>query len=82
MTPPTSTPRWNLYLEELTPPTDSAFAKRYRIVMPDPLGNLPEKTGTHTGILMRWPVNPHFTGKETIAKLLSTLPAFSGVSFT
>lgn len=65
-------PEFNLYLEEIGPIDDSGMASKYRLVMPDESGELPERyLKAKTGIAIRWPVNPHYTGRYGIVELLN-----------
>lgn len=66
---------YNLYLEER--------ATGYHIHMPDDCGVLPTQYRTRkTGMLVSWPVNPHFTGKTGIIEELRRIERFATVAFS
>jgi hypothetical protein len=68
-------PIYNLYLEER--------GTGYYIHMPDELGVLPAHYAKRTtGMLMSWPVNPHFTGKTGIIEELHRIERFAAVPFS
>ncbi len=69
-------PVWNLYLREIRPGI-------LKIVMPNPVGELTERPGpsVKTGFLMRWPVNPHFSGELAIVRMLRSHEFFASVRF-
>ncbi len=64
---------WNLYLAK-------TGDKSYRILMPDDKGLFLEIP--KDGYAVKWPLNPHFTGRRGIAAILESLEKFSGCTFT
>lgn len=59
-----------IYLEEIGKHGDGF---KYRLHMPDENGQLsPEFAKRKTGIVIQWPVNPHFTGANALAEMLNT----------
>jgi hypothetical protein len=60
---------FNMYLEELAP-------KKYRLIMPNDDGGLRGVQVPHDGMAIKWPVNPHFTGKSAIIIMLNEIEKF------
>ena len=64
----------NLFLHEISP-------NIYEIVMPNEYGELQKQLPSKNGVLMAWPLNPHFTGQSGIISLLRQTEQFSGAKF-
>lgn len=63
---------WNIGIKKI--------GKNMEVIMPDEItGELEQVTGD--GYLVSWPLNPHFTGAETIKMMLSASGKFSGLNF-
>lgn len=62
-------PMWNLYLEK-------RGEQHYRLIMPDEYGTLEHVACPKDGFAVKWPVNPHFTGKAGIIELLRQYEQF------
>ena len=60
---------WNLHLKEV--------AGKLELIMPDTYGEFSEEIkNKKAGYLVSWPLNPHFTGKETIIMFLEASGKF------
>lgn len=67
---------WSIYLEEVGRLGHDQRPDRYRLVMPDENGVLPESVAQRrTGVVVTWPVNPHGSGECAILDRLNDAAA-------
>ena len=55
---------------------DKIGDNKYRLIMPDEITGALDYSAIKEGFSIKWPVNPHFTGRNALAYMISDLMGY------